>query len=172
MPVLIDGFNLLHAARSHLSGPDDLGRAQLSKLLGSWSAAAREKVTIVWDGAAPPGNLAEQLSDPGVVAIYAGGETADNRIARLLAADSAARRVMVVSDDREVHRSARRHGATPTGCKAFLDSVTGELRRAARDRTGDKELPEKRSGLEGKASEEWLRLFGFDPEAPPPFEHP
>ena len=172
MPVLIDGFNLLHAARSHLSGPDDLGRAQLSKLLGSWSAAAREKVTIVWDGAAPPGDLAVQLSDPNVVAIHAGGETADDRIARLLAADSAARRIVVVSDDREVHRSARRFGASPSGCKAFLDRVTGDLRRAVRSRTRDQDLPEKRRGLEGKASEDWLRLFGFDPDVPPPFEHP
>src|SRR5262245_45066152 len=118
MAVLIDGFNLLHAARSSLHSPQEIGRAQLSRMLGMWSACAKEKVTIVWDGAAPAGDLARQLSDERIVAVYAEEETADDRIAWMLEADSGARHTVVVSDDNEVQRSAKRAGATPVMCQA------------------------------------------------------
>lgn len=171
MPFLIDGFNLFHAAQSSLPQGFDLGRASLMRMLGSWSATFQNKVTVVWDGTAPPAPLAGQLGDQRVVEIYAGGvETADQRIARLLNADSGARHIVVVSNDKEVQRSARQRNARSLSCELFLKGVVKDMRRG-RNHPG-REPDEKQVGLEAADANHWLTAFGFDADEPPGFEHP
>jgi predicted RNA-binding protein with PIN domain len=171
MPVLIDGYNLLHAARESKRASLDIGRFQLSRMLGDWSAIRNETVTVVLDGAAPPAGLASQLSDPRIVTVYAGRMTADERIAELLAADSAARRICVVSSDREVQMAARRHRATSVKSEAFFEAVCRELKQQT-VHGGAADPEEKDEGLKPSAAREWLESFGFDPDEPASFEHP
>jgi len=171
MPFLIDGFNLFHAAQSSLPQGFDLGRAQLMRMLGDWSATFQHRVTVVWDGTAPPAPLAGQLGDVRILELYAGGtETADERIAKLLNADSGARHIVVISNDREVQRSARQRGAQPLGCEAFLKGIERDQQRGCA--AGPAEPDEKRKGLDAEDASRWLKEFGFDPNAPAKFEHP
>lgn len=172
MPFLIDGFNLFHAAQSVLPQGFDLGRSQLMSRLGSWSELTGEKLTVVWDGRSPPTALAVQLGDKRIQEIYAGGiETADERIAKLLACETGPRELVVVSNDREVQQSARRRGARALECESFLKRVAEDLRRI-RVKSSGREPDEKRRGLKDEDARGWLSEFGFDPDAPTEFEHP
>jgi len=172
MPFLIDGYNLFHAAQSVLPQGFDLGRSQLMSRLGGWVESTGEKLTVVWDGTSPPAQLAGQLGDKRVAEIYAGGrESADERIAKVLQADSGVREIVVVTNDREVQHSARRYGARVEECEAFLKRVVKDMRRK-RSKTSGQEPDEKRRGLEAEVARDWLTAFGFDPDAPADFEHP
>jgi predicted RNA-binding protein with PIN domain len=171
MPYLIDGYNLFHAAQSVLPQGFDLARSQLTTWLGSWSAASQEKVTVVWDGVAPPVPLASQIGDSRLFEIYARGQTADERIAKILEIESGVREVVVVSNDREVQRFARHFGAGVESCEIFLKRVARELRRQKSSFTGQ-EPEEKRRGLEAGDARAWLTAFGFDADGPEEFEHP
>lgn len=158
MPVLIDGNNLLYAALD--ADPErPPSRTTLCLLLGRWAQKTGEIISIVFDGPAPPEPLAQQTAAKGVRVTYGGGETADDVIEQMIADDSAARRLVVVSTDGEVARAARRYGAKPIRSDEFWASVRRELARRA---TAPLEPPEKSLGLGGDETERWLREMGLD----------
>lgn len=162
MPLLIDGNNLIFAAR--LVDPTDLliGRSMLCAKLGDWARRRRERVHVVFDGPPPDAPLAEQIGDPDLTVTYSGrGVSADRRIQELIAADSAARRLVVVSSDREVMSAARRRDARPMRADDFWRIVVADL---ARPEPQPLEPPEKRAGLAPEQTEEWLRDFGLGEE--------
>ncbi|MCK6483099.1 MAG: NYN domain-containing protein [Phycisphaerae bacterium] len=171
MPVLVDGYNLMHAAQASPHGSELTGRGLLCRLLGDWSQRRGEAVTIVFDGAAPAPGLAEQLGDSRITVRYSADRTADALIAEQIAASSAPRRLLVVSSDREVQRAARRRGAAIAESPAFVAQMMREL---ADDRPAgaDREPSDKRRGVEGARRDEWIERFGFDPQGEEPFEHP
>jgi predicted RNA-binding protein with PIN domain len=72
MYVVIDGYNLLHAARASLREPWHLSRSRLCRILGDWSEATSAKVIIIFDGREPHAALAEQLSDARIEVRYSG----------------------------------------------------------------------------------------------------
>ena len=159
MPVIIDGNNLLYAARS---APDEgplMGRSRLCNLLGQWVRRRAERVHVVFDGPAPTDDLVKQIAAPGVQISFSGGVSADAEIIRLLEEDSAARRQVVVSSDREIVRAAKRRRASPVGSDEFWALLRQELSRPAPRRV---EPPEKTRGQSPEATSEWLREFGFD----------
>jgi len=172
MPVLIDGNNLLYAAQADPRGPDALGRFGLSRMLGEWSERTGQRVTIVFDGTSPPRDLAGQLGDPRIRVIYSGaGVTADARIAELLDRDSAARRMLVVSSDREVQAEARRRRASAIRSEDFVAKVRREM-QSPRGPAGGDDPAEKTRGLEADGLDAWLEEFGLDSSGSPPLEHP
>lgn len=162
MPVIIDGYNLLHAAR-RCDEDGDLGRGQLCQLLGRWGRVARQEVLVVFDGAAPPEPLGRQLHGVGIEVIYSGpGRSADDLVVERIDASSAPRRLMVVSSDRQVRRAARRRRCGQVGSADFFEQV---LRVLARGRRSEPEPPEKRAGPAPEEVDEWLRRFGYDGDA-------
>lgn len=159
MPVLVDGNNLIYAARQ--VDPTDLliGRSLLCAKLGHWARRRRERVHVVFDGPRPDEPLAQQIGDPALTVTYSGrGVSADRRIHELIAADSAPRRLVVVSSDREVMAAARRRDARPVRADDFWRIVLADL---ARPEPQPLEPPEKREGLAPEQTEEWLRDFGL-----------
>ncbi|MCL2701699.1 MAG: NYN domain-containing protein [Phycisphaerae bacterium] len=182
MPYLIDGNNLLHALKKAGS---ELPRSGLCALLSALSqrpprvAARRETVapadrrrsdgtrtahavTVVFDGPAPQGALAKQIQTPGVRVLYAAPEKADEVIVRLIAADTAPRRLIVVSTDREIRKAARRRRCTSRLSEEFID----DLLRATRPGgfTSPAEPPQKYQGLSADQTRQWLTEFGYPPE--------
>lgn len=165
MPVLIDGDNLVHAARAIEGTGLAIGRAAVCETLGRWAKLRDERVCVIFDGRAPEAGLRGQIAGTEVEVRFSGaGISADIAIAEALSADSAARRLLVVSSDREVQRSARRRRARTIGSHEFWVGVRHDLSRPARS---PGEPREKFSGYGpgAAASNEWLRLFGF-PDAP------
>ncbi|WP_161602220.1 NYN domain-containing protein [Tautonia marina] len=170
MRLLIDGYNLMHAAgrMNRRFGPDGLRRARLRFLnelainLGVHQASA---TTIVFDASSLPLNQAPESVCKGMKVIYAiDDEDADTRIERLIAQDSAPRSLTVVSSDRRIRRAAQRRRAISQSSDDFLDFLENlRSRRAPRVKTeaGGKDV--ERLRLDRLAPEEvdaWVLEFG------------
>jgi predicted RNA-binding protein with PIN domain len=156
--VLIDGNNLLYAARALAESGPLLGRSMLCKALGQWARRRGERVHVVFDGPAPGRGLAEQIGDPDIDVSYSGDRTADAELIALLEADSAARRALVVSSDREIGRAARRQRAHGMRAEDFWARLQRDLSRPSPQPVEPKE---KQRGLAPDVAEEWMREFGF-----------
>ena len=167
MPVIIDGNNLLHAARdAELTGPS-VGRSILCDAVGQWACRRAERVHVVFDGPWPDRQLASQIGNSEIRVSYSGKATADAELINILETDSAARRLLVVSSDREIARAAKRRRAKSIRSDEFWALLKQDLARPLPRPT---EPREKRRGLEPAATEEWLREFGLDDRAQRPAE--
>lgn len=162
MVHLVDGNNLLFAARQVLDPDRPPGRWSLSQLLDDWAVRFRHDVHIVFDGPPPAPDQLAQLSFSRVEVSFSGaGRTADDAIAERITEDSAARDRTVVSSDHEVQRAARQRRADVVRSDVFIQRVASDL---ARPRTGRK-APEpnaKRGGLKPEETDWWLSEFGID----------
>jgi len=161
MPLLIDGNNLMHALRG---AGADVGREGLCRLLAAF-AGGRQRVRVVFDGPAPPAGLAEQIDRDGIAVEYAGRSSADDVLIDAIAADTAPRRLTVVSTDRVIRRAGRRRRCTIARSEDFAET----LLRALEDRPPRRpaEPAEKRRGLTPEQSRAWLKEFGLDGEPTP-----
>src|SRR5687768_8879589 len=98
-----------------LAGLDEAG---LCRALAR-SAWASGRIMVVCDGAPKP--HARDSPEPGVELLYAGrGVSADDRIEALIEADTAPRRLTVVSSDRAIQKAARRRRATAMGSNELI----------------------------------------------------
>jgi len=162
MPVLIDGDNLLHAARGLLPDGERMNRAALCSLLADWDVHGSREVTVFFDGVRPD-DRGEGPVGAGALSIrYSDRRTADALIVEAIASSSAPRRLLVVSGDREVKAAARRRRARRIDSDRFMADVVKALRRSDDPRRS--EPPEKRDGLPPGQTDEWMDLFGIDSE--------
>lgn len=161
MPVLIDGNNLLHAARKVDLSDLEIGRTMLCERLGRWAARRREDVHVVFDGPEPEAARRAQIGHPNLKVTFSGrGISADRSLIELLNSDSAARRLVVVSTDREIARAAKRRRATAVRAEMFWETVTRDL---SRPEPAPDEPDAKRLGLSAAEVAEWAAEFGFGP---------
>lgn len=169
MPVLIDGNNLLHAVRA-VEDPERLyGRFMLCDALGRWSQRVEERVHVVFDGPEPTAELREQIGHVDITMSFSGGIPADDLIKDILDQDSAARRLLVVSSDREVRRSAERRRAKTVSSPDFWRALKRDLAPRPPARA---EPEEKQQGLDPSDTRAWLAEFGFPPsDSDEPMDH-
>lgn len=159
MPVLVDGNNLLHAARDAGTSTLLIGRSMLCDTLGEWARRRNQRVHVVFDGPQPSTQLAAQIGHPNIQVTYSGsGITADDAVLNILEADSATRRILVVSTDREVARAARHWRAQSIRSDEFWATVKRDLARPLPRRS---EPEEKEVGLDPEATQQWLEEFGL-----------
>lgn len=124
--LIIDGYNLLHAAGLSLANykQGDLHRQRhklLALLAERLSTAERQRCTIVFDAVDAPPGLDSQFEHDGMAVLFAKpGHEADELIEELVAVHSAARQLTVVSSDHRLHRAARSRRASPLDSEAFL----------------------------------------------------
>ena len=117
MSLLVDGYNLIYAANivGPGIGPRGLERARqalLNTLAAALPEAERARTVIVFDAAAAPPGLPRQLTHQGMLVRFAAGyESADELLEELIVADSAPKRLTVVSSDHRVQRAARKRRA-------------------------------------------------------------
>jgi predicted RNA-binding protein with PIN domain len=172
--LIIDGYNLLHAAglARRQYGPGQLQRCRaqlLAYLAKHLTDTERERATVVFDAAEAPPGLPRQFTAAGIAVRFAApGKDADDTIEELIAAHSAPRQVRVISSDHRLQRSAQKRRG------AFIDSedFVQELdRRGPISETSDMQLeppPSKRKdGARAGETEtdRWLQVFGEMPEA-------
>ena len=119
MPLLIDGYNLLNATGIvGRGGPSSLGRSRLALLnflAASIDPQELPHTTVVFDAHDPPPGLPRVVQHgPLLVRFAARNQTANQLIEELIRADSAPRRLVVVSSDHEIQRAARAAGRRPS----------------------------------------------------------
>lgn len=172
--LLIDTSNVLHVTGvlpSHLAGLDVPG---LARLIAA-SRYARRRAVLVCDGLGPrpgaegarPGAdaMASTNTAPsgrevaGLDVVYAGAnQEADDVIERLIAHDSAPRRLLVVSTDRRLVRAARRRRAQSIASEAFLRHLASDS-----DKPKAQALPgfAAQVPLNEYAVDYWMAHFGY-----------
>src|SRR5262245_21426708 len=134
--LLIDGYNLMHAAGLAQSKyrPGDLLRIRtrlLKFLLSKLTPVEIKGTTVVFDARDPPPDRPAQVVISGIRILFANpGGDADVLIQNWLARHPAPRRVTLVSSDRVLQRAARSCRSTFIGSEAFVHDL--EQRRAER----------------------------------------
>lgn len=130
--LLIDGYNLLHAAglgrRRFSRGGLELARTKLlQKLAAELSDDVCRDTVVVFDAAADADGRHQQEQSPTPAAQWpfsvtfsSGTQSADDEIERLLSSHSSPRQVLVVSGDHRLHRAASRRGARGIDSEQFL----------------------------------------------------
>ncbi len=128
--LIIDGYNLLHAAGLSLATykQGDLHRQRgrlLALLAERLSTEERQRCTIVFDAVDAPPGLDSHFEHDGMAVLFAKpGHEADELIEELVAQHSAARQLTVVSSDHRLHRAARSRRASPLDSEAFLARIS------------------------------------------------
>jgi predicted RNA-binding protein with PIN domain len=170
MPLLIDGYNLLHASGilGRGIGPGGLERSRtalLNFLAESLGARQLAGTTVVFDARTAPPGLPRQSKYHGMTVRFAErGSDADQEIEQLIAADSAPRRLTVVSSDHRLHRAARRRRAKAIDSDRWYAEIL--RRRIDRARTRSPTRKPAEPPTEGEVRF-WLKQFGLDEVEPP-----
>ena len=167
MSLVIDGYNLMHAAGivGRGVGPGGLERSRLAVLnfvVESVEPAELPATTVVFDAQNAPPGLPRELSHRGVrVRFSTGYENADELIEELIEGDSAPRRLTVVSSDHRLHRAARRRKARAIDSDVWYAEMIA--RRKQRQLPRQAEPAKPAAPLATGEVEYWLARFDDRP---------
>ncbi len=168
MPLLIDGYNLLSAVGilGRGVGPGSLHRARLALLnflAESLEPQEISRTTVVFDAADPPPGLPRTVDHRGLSVRFASQyEDADTLIEELIRADSAPRRLTVVSSDHRLQRAARRRRARAVDSHVWYGEIVRgreQRRRSTPDVPARPPVP-----LLEEDVNYWIRQFGGESE--------
>ena len=147
--VLIDGYNLLHAAGLAKAkyAPGELERRRsrlLARLKDLLDPALLPRTIVVFDARInPPPTRPDPPAGPIVVIFAPRDREADDVVEELLARHSVPKQVLVVSSDHRLHKAARRRGATAIDSDQFLDQLEVDrlVNPGTRQRTSPPQKP-------------------------------
>jgi predicted RNA-binding protein with PIN domain len=146
MRIVVDGYNLIRQwPELAMLDRGDLqsGREALLHLLQAYRRARGHRITVVFDGREHAALSDRAESAAGIdVRFSRRGETADSVIALLVAQGGGS--MVVVSSDREVAATARKHGAATLPSTEFIARV--EASRIAAVKGGEEEERQAKSG--------------------------
>jgi predicted RNA-binding protein with PIN domain len=159
MPYLIDGNNLLFAlAQAGVY----VERGGLVELLEGLAARENQHVTVVFDGPERGDSPRDERVDVRVKIFYAAPQSADEVIESLITADTASRRLTVVSSDHEILNAAHRRRCPGQSSEQF----TRHLLQPPPPPPAP-EAPERQGNLGPEETQRWLKEFGLDDEDAP-----
>jgi hypothetical protein len=164
MSLLIDGYNLLYAAGivGRGIGPGGLERSRLALLnflAESLDSQEIAQTTVVFDAADAPPGLPRECKHRGISVRYSAGyEDADALLEELIRADSAPRRLTVVSSDHRIQRAARRRRARAVDSDVWY----AEIAQGRSDRQQASPAPPAKPPVPLSEQEvrHWLDRFG------------
>ena len=168
MPLLIDGYNLLHVSGVFGRGTalTELHRSRealLAFLASSLDPAERSRTTIVFDAAGAPPGLPQSFLHEGINVEFARDPgNADALLEKLIDSHDTPRRLVVVSGDHRVQRAARRRRATAIDSDLWWADLCAERRRKEAEMPT---LPQKPIGnLTASDVDYWLTQFADAPQ--------
>jgi predicted RNA-binding protein with PIN domain len=168
MALIIDGYNLLYVAGIAEVGQGAGGLrharvALLNFLAASLDPAEAARTTVVFDAQDPPYGLPKVFEHRGLTVRFAPrGEDADSLIETLIRADTAPRRLTVVSSDHRIQQAARRRRARAVDSDVwYADLLAQRRRRAAEIASHEPERPP--APLLEEDVRYWVEFFGGEP---------
>lgn len=165
MPVLVDGNNLLFVAMGIGESDIELGKRRLCRSLMTWAAQVCEQVCVVFDWQEPDEGPTYIWGDRNVEVVFSGRNApADAVLLERIRANTAPKRLLVVSSDHEIQQAARRRRARVASSAEFWSRMLTDLRSVLSSRSI--EPPEKESGIPREDVDFWLRELGLDREPP------
>jgi len=164
MSLLIDGYNLLHAAGilGQGRGAGTLERARLALLNFLAESLAPDELprtTVVFDAKDAPPGLPRVVGYRGLTVRFASRwPDADSLIEELIRRDDAPRRLVVVSSDHRLQRAARRRRATAVDADVwYAETIRQRRRRQEQEQARPARPPVP---LLAEDVEYWLDQFG------------
>lgn len=156
--LIIDGHNLLWSIQKPGEDSESISDVQLCQIVGRYLKRIGEKGEIIFDGTGPHDKSGfDDISNLEV--FFAGLATdADTVIEGKIKANTAPKRLMVVSSDRRVKDAARARKATAIKSEVFWNNLQKQLTR----KKTAKEPAAKRHGLSESETDQWLKFFGLD----------
>ena len=158
MPLIIDGHNLLWAVKKTSEDSEPITDVQLCRIIGRYLKLVGEKGEIVFDGIGPRDKSGfDNISS---LEVLFSGRVADcdTVIENKITANTAPKRLTIVSSDRRLRDAARRRKATPVKSEVFWGNLQKQL---SRKRTA-REPAAKRNGISESETEQWLEFFGLE----------
>jgi len=158
MPFLVDGYNLLRAMQKLDEQYDAVDEAGLCRILSEYIKRKQSFGQVVFDGLGPPDK--SDLSGFGNIEVYFSGQEleADDIIEDKILANTAPKRLIVISTDRRIRAAAGQRKAVSVRSELFFDDVVKTLDR----KTITPEPQEKRGGLTEAEAQEWIDFFDMD----------
>ena len=158
MPLIIDGHNLLWAIQKTSEDSESITDVQLCRIIGRYLKLVGKKGEIVFDGIGPRDKSGfDNISNLEV--LFSGrAADCDTVIENKITANTAPKRLTVVSSDRRLRDAARRRKATPVKSEVFWSNLQKQL---SRKRTA-REPAAKRHGISEGETKQWLEFFGFE----------
>jgi len=155
---IIDGHNLLHSVHKVDEGFESISDVQLCRIIGSYLKLTGQSGEIIFDGTGPRDKSGfDGISNLEV--FFAGlGTDTDTVIEDKIIANSAPRRLKIVSSDRRLRKAARARKATSIKSEAFWNNMQKQLSR----KKVAKEPAAKRRGLSESETRQWLDIFGLE----------
>ncbi len=160
MPILIDGYNLYHYVRAvYAEDGIDLRVSTFCKLVAEWAKFSKHKVTIVFDGNPPP-DLArgQKRVGPTLLVFTGSGASADEYIRQRVCESSAPKLLVVVSNDREIKKYAKRRKCKLISSEDFWWMIAKSLTKNRKPA----EPKQKRTGISSEDLGYWLDYFGIE----------
>lgn len=176
MALLIDGYNLLHAAGVFPPETTDGSLADARHALVDFLSSvlpAKElpKTTIVFDAQHAPPGLPRVVERGGITLLFAPRrQSADELLAELIDQHRTPKELTVVSSDHQVQRAARRRGARWVDSDAWHREIVAAHRQSQQPAELDSGEAHKRQTATGLSEGEvafWLDEFR-EPRRPPP----
>lgn len=172
MPLLIDTYNVVQTVGIL---PPDLAGIDVDGLIAllAQSRYRDEKINLVCDGVPPQETVKKSKSQivktdlradnvARVSVRYSGhGRSADDLIAQMIQASTAPRRLIVVSSDQAVLRSAKRRRCVTLTSHEFLQQLVDDARGRTDSETVDVRKP-RQSDMSQEQIERWIKVFDLD----------
>lgn len=157
--TIVDGNNLLWALHEQFEEREITNEIELCRVIGRYFTLMAEDGQVVFDGAGPSDKSEfDRMAELEV--IFAGfHKDSDSIIEEKIKANTAPRRLTVVSSDRRLRKAAAARKAVAIKSEDFWRDVQKELRRK---RPGRREPEEKKEGLTHGETEQWMDLFGIE----------
>jgi predicted RNA-binding protein with PIN domain len=154
---IIDGHNLLHTIYKLEGDSGAISDVGLCRILGRYFNLTGEKGEMIFDGTGPADKSGfDNINNLEV--FFAGlGTDADTVIEDKIIANTAPKRLTIVSSDRRLRTAAHKRKATSMKSDVFWNDIQKQLSR----KRPEKEPTEKRQGLNEGETEQWLEFFGF-----------
>jgi predicted RNA-binding protein with PIN domain len=156
--LIIDGHNLLHSIVKLHEDSGPISDIQLCWIVSRYMKAVSENGEIVFDGTGPR-DKSQFDNIANLEVSFAGlGSDADSVIENKIKANTAPKRLTVVSSDRRLRDSARTRKATAVKSEIFWENLQKQLKR----KKPLKEPEAKREGLSESETRQWLEFFGIE----------
>ncbi len=158
MPFIIDGYNLLHFIHKSDEDFEEITDVALCHILDKFLKLSRDRGQIVFDGIGPPDKSGfDNIANLEV--IFSGRDIeADAVIENKISANTAPKRLNVVSSDRRLRRAAQLRKAIALKCDVFWRNVQKQFSR----KRGIAEPRQKRAGLTEAETKQWMEFFDLE----------
>ena len=158
MPFIVDGYNLLHSIQKNTEGAESINEVQLCHIIGRYVRILGDKAEIIFDGVGPPEKTPFENVYNTEVIFSGAGTDADTIIENKINANSAPKRLIIVSSDLRIRKAAKTRKAASLKSEQFWTDLQKKIDR----KRTVKEPAQKRNGLSESETKQWLKFFDIE----------